>query len=270
MRLGFIGAGKMARAIARGALAAKLCDAEEVSASAPSEASREKFLHALGGNQGARAFVTNENAEVARRSDIVFFCTKPAKVIPALRELAGSLSGKLVVSIATGVKLNDLQAAAGLGTPVIRVMPNTPVVVRQGCCVFAKGTGASDADAETVATIFGALGDVHQIEERLIDAATGVSGSGPAYIYLVIEALADGGVMMGLPRPLAASLAAKTVLGAGAMVCETGEHPATLREAVTSPGGTTIAALDVLEQNAVRSAFMSAVRAAAERAAEMG
>ncbi len=168
------------------------------------------------------------------------------------------------------MKLDDLQEETGLGTPIIRTMPNTPCLVGKGAIAYARGASATDAHAALVERIFSAVGIVHAVPETLIDAVNGLSGSGPAYVYLVIEALADGGVLMGLPRALAASLAAQTVLGAAEMVLQTGRHPAELREAVASPGGTTMAALETLERAGARAAMIGAVRAATERAREMG
>ena len=168
------------------------------------------------------------------------------------------------------MRLDDLQAAGGPDAALVRVMPNTPCLVGRGASAYARGSRATDADAALAGRIFSALGDAHAVPEALIDAVNGLSGSGPAYVYLVIEALADGGVLMGLPRALAASLAAQTVLGAAEMVRQTGRHPAELREAVASPGGTTMAALEALERAGVRAGMMAAVRAATERAREMG
>ena len=265
MRLGFIGAGRMAAAIARGAVAAGLCAPDEVIGSARSEATRGRFAQETGG-----AAVTDDNRIAATGRDATFLCVKPGQVRDVLRGLGALPSDALLVSVAAGVKLGDLEREAGAGTAIlIRAMPNTPCLVGKGAIAYALGALATDAHAALVERIFSAVGEVYAVPEALIDAVNGLSGSGPAYVYLVIEALADGGVLMGLPRPLAAALAAQTVLGAAEMVRQTGRHPAELREAVASPGGTTIAALDVLERSAVRAAMMSAVRAATERAREM-
>jgi pyrroline-5-carboxylate reductase len=267
MRLGFIGAGKMAAALARGATGAGLCALPEIRASARSADSRAAFASKTG---VAPAQVSARNAETAAASDAVFLCVKPAAARAVLREIAPHLGGRVpVISIVAGVSLAELQGAAGEGVPIIRAMPNTPALVCRGATAYACGAGALEAHTELVEKLFGALGDVYRVEEKLINAVNGLSGSGPAYVYLVIEALADGGVLMGLPRPLAAALAAQTVLGAAEMVRQTGQHPADLREAVASPGGTTIAALEVLEQAGVRAAMMGAVRAATERAAKL-
>ena len=254
----------MATAIARGAVAAGLCVPGDLLGSGRTPATRDRFTAETGGA------ATDENFGLAMDSEIVFLCVKPADAREALRTVAPALTGQLLVSVVAGVPIADLQTAAGLGTPVVRAMPNTPCLVGKGATAYARGTSVTDAHAATVEHLFAALGDVHAVPENLIDAVNGLSGSGPAYVYLVIEALADGGVLMGLPRALAASLAAQTVLGAAETVRQTGRHPAELREAVASPGGTTMAALEALEHAGVRAGMMAAVRAATERAREMG
>ena len=265
MKLGFIGGGKMAAAVARGVVAAGLCAPGDLLGSARTAASREWFAAETG------AETTGDNAAVCAGRDAVLLCVKPFAARDVLLAAAPALrGGTLVISVAAGVPLADLQAAAGPGTPVVRAMPNTPCLVRQGATAFSRGDAATDAHAALVERIFSAVGDVHAVPETLIDAVNGLSGSGPAYVYLVIEALADGGVLMGLPRALAASLAAQTVLGAAATVRQSGLHPALLREAVASPGGTTMAALEVIERAGVRAGLIGAVRAATERARELG
>jgi pyrroline-5-carboxylate reductase len=268
MKLAFIGAGKMAAALARGVIEAGLCGRGDIRATARTAASREAFAASVSISLAA---MDDDNRAAAAGADAVFLCVKPAATVEVLGELAPALGeATLVVSIAAGVSLADLQAAAGPGKPVIRAMPNTPALVRRGATAYALGESANASHAALAAQVFSALGDAHQVDEKLINAVNGLSGSGPAYVFLVIEALADGGVLMGLPRPLAASLAAQTVLGAAEMVRQTGRHPADLREAVASPGGTTIAALESLEQSGLRAALMGAVRAATEKAEVMG
>jgi pyrroline-5-carboxylate reductase len=176
----------------------------------------------------------------------------------------------MIISIVAGLTLGALEEAAGAGARVIRVMPNTPALIHQGAAAYALGSSATDDDAVVAERIFGAVGTIARVKEELLDVVTGLSGSGPAYVYLMIEALADGGVLMGLPRALALQLAAQTVAGSAAMVLQSDQHPAALRDMVTSPGGTTIAGVEALELHGARAAFLAAVRAATERARELG
>jgi pyrroline-5-carboxylate reductase len=177
---------------------------------------------------------------------------------------------RLVISIAAGLTLAALEDSAAENFRIIRAMPNTPALVGQGAAAYCLGTRATAEDSQIAKSLLGAVGIAIEVPERLMDAVTGLSGSGPAYIYLVIEALADGGVRAGIPRVDALRLAAQTVLGAASMVVETGDHPAVLKDMVTSPGGTTIAGLAVLERHGVRSALIEAVSAATQRATELG
>lgn len=215
------------------------------------------------------ATVAGSNAEAVSASDIVLLCVKPGDAAAALESCAGSMSGKLLVSIVTGVSIAALEALAP-GARVIRAMPNTPAQIGAGATAFAASSSAKPADIDLAGKILAAVGLAVAVSEVQLDAVTGLSGSGPAYVFLMIEALSDGGVAAGLPRPLATQLAIQTVLGAARLAAESGEHPALLREAVTSPGGTTAAALATLEKSAMRAAFVEAVRAAATRAGELG
>lgn len=221
---------------------------------------------ALAGSTGGRVVGTKELVAAA---DVVVVAVKPADVAGVLRSSAGALAGKLVVSIAAGLGLGKLEEWSGVGSRVIRVMPNTPVMVGFGAAAYSIGVEATIEDGEWVSRLFSATGLCVQVPEKLMDAVTGLSGSGPAYGYVLIEALADGGVLMGLPRETALKLAAQTLMGAARMVLE-GGSPGPLKDAVASPGGTTIAGLEVLEVNGVRGALMRAVRAAAERSSVMG
>jgi pyrroline-5-carboxylate reductase len=216
----------------------------------------------------AKAVAKNE--ELAAKSDALVLCVKPADALDALRALRDGVKGKLIVSIVAGLPIAALQDAAGSKARIVRVMPNTPALIHRGAAAYALGKTATPEDATLTEKLFGAVGLIVRVKEELLDVVTGLSGSGPAYVYLIIEALADAGVLMGLPRDLSLKLAAHTVVGAAGMVIETGRHPAALRDEVTSPGGTTIAGLEALEAGAVRSAFLSAVRAATERARELG
>ena len=212
-------------------------------------------------------------AAVATAVDILFLAVKPHDVPEALQQIRNSGSDTeslLVISVAAGLTLARLEQEVGEGARVIRSMPNTPALVGKGAAAFTRGSNATEGDAATARRLLGAVGVVVEVKESLMDAVTGLSGSGPAYVYTIIEALADGGVKAGLPRDTALQLAAQTVAGAGRMVLETGEHPATLRDQVTSPGGTTIAGLSELEAGRVRHALIRAVEAATQRAQELG
>jgi pyrroline-5-carboxylate reductase len=213
---------------------------------------------------------TGTPEEVAAASDVVIIAVKPADV-KALCEALSEVKGmRLFLSIAAGVSIAQLETWLGPRQRVIRSMPNTPALVGVGAAAFARGSKATAKDAAMAQKILGAVGTADEVSEKLLDAVTGLSGSGPAYIYTVIEALADGGVLMGLPRATALRLAAQTVAGAAEMVLITGKHPAALRDEVTSPGGTTIAALEQLESHGLRNAMIQAVRAAAEKSKALG
>ena len=207
---------------------------------------------------------------LVQQADTIVLGTKPADSVQVLRDVRQFLEGKLLISVAAGITLQTLQEAAGHRTRVIRAMPNTPSLVKKGATAYALGDHATAGDAEIADKMFKAVGLVFRVRETALDAVTGVSGSGPAYVFTFIEALADGGVMMGLPREIAAELAIQTVLGSAQMIRETNLHPAQLREMVASPGGTTMAGIEVLESRGLRYTIMSAVRAASERARELG
>ena len=207
---------------------------------------------------------------MAAESDVVILAVKPGDMEGLCDALAKVKGGRLYLSIAAGLKLADLQKWLGARQRIIRSMPNTPALVGVGAAAFSRGAKATDEDAALAKTILGAVGTVDVVSEKLLDAVTGLSGSGPADVYTIIEALADGGVLMGLPRATAVQLAAQTVAGAAKMVLETGNHPAVLRDEVTSPGGTTIAGLEQLEIHGLRKALLQAVRKATERSIELG
>jgi pyrroline-5-carboxylate reductase len=211
-----------------------------------------------------------DNVQVLSAADVTILAVKPQQLSAVLRQLRPAASAqKLILSIAAGVRLAALAEGLGPATRLVRVMPNTPCLVGQSASAYALGQNATAADGELVGRMLGAVGKALAVDEKLLDAVTGLSGSGPAFVYLVIEALADGGVRAGLPRDVALQLAAQTVRGAAEMVLATGEHPGVLKDKVASPGGTTIAGLAVLEAQAVRGALMAAVEAAAARAAEL-
>jgi len=208
--------------------------------------------------------------QVAQNVDILFIAVKPQYVETVLAEVQPYLSpSTVIVSIAAGVPLATLGRAAGRDARLVRVMPNTPCLVGETAAAMCLGGAADEGDAEAVRALFSAVGVVHRVEERLLSAVTGLSGSGPAYGFLAVEALADGGVRAGLPRDIATQLAAQTLLGAARMVLETGKHPGALKDMVTSPAGTTIAGVAALERAGLRSAFIEAVAAASARAEEL-
>lgn len=264
-RIGFLGAGKMATALAKGWVKAGLVAAERLSASDPIPAAREGFAGETGG------FATDKNLDVVRRSDLLVLAVKP-QVMPALlTEIAPVVTDQhLVVSIAAGVTLKQIASGLGGTRRLIRVMPNTPALVGASASAFSGGEHATAADLQLVEKYLGRVGRAIPVPEKLLDAVTGLSGSGPAYAFLMIEALSDGGVRAGLPRDVATLLAAQTLLGAAQMVLETGLHPGVLKDQVTSPGGTTIAGLHALEQGGLRGALIDAVLAATNRAQELG
>jgi pyrroline-5-carboxylate reductase len=263
-KIGFIGCGKMGSALIDGLIASGACPGENIVATDIAREMLEKVATATG-------FRTAETgAAVVEASEIIMLCVKPNDAVCALESMRPQLAGKLLVSIAAGVTINTLQQAAGPDARVVRVMPNTPALIHRGAAGYSMGKTATQEDAAVVERIFRAVGRIFHVKEEQLDVVTGLSGSGPAYIYMVIEAMADAGVLMGLPRDLALQLSAQTVSGAAEMVLRTGHHPAQLKDMVTSPGGTTIAGLETLEQAGVRSAFLKAVRAATERSRELG
>jgi pyrroline-5-carboxylate reductase len=266
MKLGVIGCGKMGTALVQGAVRSGAVKSADVIGCDPYAASRDSFAAATGGK------VSPDVREVATTSDVLLLCTKPQDALAALADAARSADGanKLVISIAAGLTLSALEAAVPENFRVIRAMPNTPALVGHGAAGYCLGSRASAEDGQSAQLLLGSVGLAVQVAEKLMDAVTGLSGSGPAYVYMFIEALADGGVKSGLPRADAIRLAAQTVFGAAAMVLETGEHPAVLKDMVTSPGGTTIAGLAELERHGLRSALIDAVDAAVRRSIELG
>ena len=257
---GFVGAGQMAQALVGGFAAAGLVSAEQIVAYDPSETAAEKFVEQVPG-----AEILPNIAAVAERAEVLWLAVKPQNMGRVVEALRGKVSEQqLVVSIAAGISLEMLWQ--NLETlRLIRVMPNTPALIGCGASGYSLGQKATPEDGELVGELLSAVGVALEVPERQLDAVTGLSGSGPAFVYQIIEALSDGGVRMGLPREKASRLAAQTVLGAARMVLETGEHPAVLKDRVASPGGTTIAGLQTLEQGGLRAALMNAVEAAAER-----
>jgi pyrroline-5-carboxylate reductase len=263
--IGFIGAGNMAEALIRGLIKGGHVPATRIAASAP----RRERLDEL-----AAAYaidVTTDNREIARRSGLVVLSVKPQIMDKVLREIGDQLApGTLVVSIAAGVDTETIEGAVGEGVRVIRAMPNTPALVGAAATAIAPGKHASEADLAAAKALFDAVGITVQLDESHLDAVTGLSGSGPAYIFLILEALADAGVKVGLSRRNAQRLAAQTVMGSAKMLLDTDEHPGKLKDMVTSPGGTAIAGLHTLEEGGLRTTLINAVETATKRARELG
>jgi pyrroline-5-carboxylate reductase len=265
LKIGFIGAGKMATALARGLLNAQLVKPNQLSAADPFAAAQKQFAAETG------AKILESNLAVASDANVLLVATKPDQVAAALTEISGAFTKKhLLISIAAGVTIAKLESNLPAGARVIRVMPNTPALVGAGASGFALGKNATAADGELAKKLLSAVGLALPVKENLLDAVTGLSGSGPAYVYQFIEALSDGGVASGLPRDIATQLAAQTVLGGAKMVLATGQHPGALKDQVTSPGGTTIEGLHELEKGKLRATVISAVRAATEKSKKLG
>jgi pyrroline-5-carboxylate reductase len=264
-RVGFLGGGNMGEALIKGLIAASVVPADLMIASEP----RSDRLAELTRRYGVRGAASN--VELVREADVVVLAVKPQIMMPVLAEISSSLAKRhLVISIAAGVSTSTIRAGANKGLRLIRVMPNAPALVLQGVTAIAKATGLEDGDLETAQEIFGAVGKVVVLEEDLMDAVTGLSGSGPAYVAVVIESLADGGVKMGLDRVTAMTLATQTVLGAVTLLLETGVHPGSLKDMVSSPGGTTIAGIAALEEGGIRTTLIKAVERATLRSRELG
>lgn len=266
--LGIIGTGAMGEALLRGILGRGILPPGRIIA----YDIRTEQLARLGSELRIRT--ADGIARVAAEAEVVILAVKPQQMPGVLHDLAPHVgAGTLLVSVAAGVTTAAIENALPEGVRVVRVMPNTPALVGHGVAAVSRGRRATADDEDTVRTLLSAVGTVVSVDEALLDAVTGLSGSGPAYICLVVEALADGGVAEGLPRDVALRLAAETVRGTGELLCralERGEHPAAVRDRVTSPGGTTAEGLGALEAAAVRAAFARAVRAAAARSRELG
>jgi pyrroline-5-carboxylate reductase len=264
-RIGLVGAGNMASALARGLLASGLVEPAAVRASDVNPVR----LRELGEQHGIT--VHADNQELVAWADLIVLAVKPQVIDAVVAGLAGSVSAStLVVSVAAGVPLAALEALLPPGTHTVRAMPNTAAMALAGATAVAPGSCATPDDLETAKALFQAVGRVVALDESLLDAVTGLSGSGPAYVMLAIEALADGGVKMGIPREAALTLAAQTVYGSAKLLLETGEHPARLRDMVASPGGTTIAGIHALEAGGLRTTLIDAVERATLRSRELG
>jgi len=263
--IAFLGAGQMAEAFVRGLLRAELVKPRHVWLSDIRPGRAQQLADELNVNAAAT------NLEAISAAELILVSVKPQDVPSLLDEIGADVRGDhLVVSIAAGVQLSTLERRLPHHPPVIRVMPNTPALVQTGMAVLAPGTRATQEHVETALRLFNALGRALTLPERYLDAVTAVSGSGPAFLAVVAEALSDAGVRVGLPRDVAHLLAAQTMLGVGKMLADTGMHPALLKEAVTSPGGTSIAGVHAMERGGIRALIMDAVQAATERSAELG
>ena len=264
--LAVLGTGMMGSALVRGLIHAGVMPSANLRLFDTNAAAALTLAASVG--PGAQA--ANSASAAIAQADIILIAVKPPLVPVVLAEIAPALtSQQLVISIAAGVRLAAMEALLPSGIPVIRTMPNTPALVGCGATALCRGSHATEEHLALAQSLFASVGVSVEVPERLLDAVTGLSGSGPAYVYLIIEALADGGVKEGLPRDIARLLAAQTVLGAAQMALSSDQHPAQLKDNVTTPGGTTIAALHVLERAGLRAALMDAVHAAAERSREL-
>jgi pyrroline-5-carboxylate reductase len=263
-KLGIIGAGKIGEALAAGVAAKGLVAKGDIVLADRFEARCAELAQRTGFR------VIMDNKEVARASDAIILSVKPKDVTDALAEIEAELvPGKLLISVAAGVSLELLESAVPKGVPVIRTMPNMAVAIGEGMTVLSPGASVGKADLDWATELFRSVGRALVLEEQYMDAVTGLSGSGPAYVYMIIESLADGGLKLGLPRDVAFELAAQTVLGAARNVLVTGEHPAKLKDMVTTPAGTTIEGVLELEAGGLRVTLVNAVVKAAERARQL-
>lgn len=263
MTIALLGGGMMGESLLSGLLAAGRAAAELVVAER--YADRAAYLHDTYG------VAVQDAAEAVRGADVVVLAVKPSDVLPVLAHVAGALQPTaVVVSVAAGLTLATLESALPAGTPVVRVMPNTPVRVREAMSALSAGSAASEENLAQVETLLAAVGRTVRVPESLQDAVTALSGSGPAYFLYVIESFIEAGVQLGVPRSVAAELVAQTAYGTAALLRESGEHPALLREAVTSPGGTTARGLRELDAHGVRAAIFAAAQATHDRSQQLG
>ena len=264
-KIGFIGGGKMGEALINGILRAGLSSSDKIMVSDVDK----KRLQILEKEAGIKT--TQDNKKITSDSDIIILAVKPNMMGNILDELNSEITSKhLIISIAAGVPLSFMESSLNEGCRVVRVMPNTPCLVGETAAGYALGKNATQADGKLVGQLLDAVGKSFLLEEKHLDAVTGLSGSGPAFIYVVIDALADGGVKMGLPRDVAITLAAQTAFGAAKMVLESGTHIGQLRDSVTSPGGTTIEGLHALEKGGIRNALIDAVETATKKSKSLG
>ncbi len=263
-KIAFLGGGNMAEALIKGLLASGAANPEQIFAADVSQ-SRLEYLKKTYG------IAAKTVPDAARECGVIILSVKPQVIEGVLKEIAPAIDGKkLVITIVAGITLARVEKAFKSSAHVVRVMPNTPALVLAGAAAIAGGAHAAEDDLTLTRYIFNAVGRSFLVEEKMMDAVTGISGCGPAYMFVILDALSDAGVKAGLPRQLALELAAQTMYGAAKMVMDTKEHPGKLRDMVTSPGGTTIEGLHVLEQGKLRATLMNAVEAATERSKELG
>jgi pyrroline-5-carboxylate reductase len=267
MKLGVIGCGKMGQALVNGVLNAGLCPPADLVVHDKYSAAVDHLVTSSGVTPGG------SNQAVAKQADTIVLAVKPADLVPMLREVADSPHPALYISIAAGIRIKHLEQALDIPQRphrVIRVMPNTPALVGKGASAFSLGTTATEDDASVAEHILSAVGIVERVPEELLDTVTALSGSGPAYIFAMIESMVAGAVELGLDEKIALDLAVQTVAGAAEMISQTGDSPATLREHVTSPNGTTFAALESMNQNGFNETIRQALIAAHDRSIELG
>ncbi|KAL3098996.1 hypothetical protein niasHS_000984 [Heterodera schachtii] len=266
LKIGFIGAGKMAQALARGFINSGRYPAEQLMASCPRTdvAMIEQFK-----KMGVK--MTSDNTQIVRENEVIILSVKPMQIAKVTPEIAPHFKqSHLLVSLALGIRLLSIEQLLPSNSRVVRAMPNTPAFVGAGVTAYSMGSACQDGDSNLVHNLFSTVGHSFETPEIQMDAIGALSGSGPSYVFSIIEGLADGGVKMGLSRQLSIKLAAMTLHGAAKMVLETDEHPAILKEAVQSPGGSTIRGMHELEKGRMRSSLINAVEAAAKRSLEMG
>lgn len=264
-QVGFVGSGNMGEALVKGLLQGHLCRPEQIICS-DVRAERQKTIREI-----YEVKTTSNNSEVVKRSDVIILAVKPQIMKQVVTDIGRFFDpSKLVISIAAGVAMEAIESCAKQELKLIRVMPNICVSVREGISAISGGKHATKEDMMVAKAIFDSVGKSLFVEENLLDAVTGLSGSGPAYIFLIIDALADAGVKVGLARTDALLLASQTVLGSAKMLIETGEHPGRLKDSVTSPGGTAIAGLHTLEEGGLRTTLINAVEVATQRSKVLG
>ena len=263
-QIAVLGAGKMGGILIKALIEKYQVSPTKIRATVGHESRAHELSHKLG------VAVTTDNVAAVDGADVIFICVKPQVVQELTEQIADKVGAKqLVISVAASVHTSQFETALGAGVPVIRAMPNTPCVLGQGMTALCKGQYAEAAHVEAASALFNAVGRTVVVDEKLMDAVTGLSASGPAYIYIILESLAEAGVKVGLPRDVASLLAAQTALGAATVVLETGDHPALLKDAVTTPAGCTIDGILELEEGKLRVTLIKAVVKAAQRAKEL-